>query len=63
MLILKTTKAKFFLILHVGYYPCPDGGIGRRVGLKNQWGNTRAGSTPAPGTKENGSCHHKQNHK
>ena len=30
---------------------CPDGGIGRRVGLKHQWGYTRAGSTPAPGTK------------
>lgn len=28
----------------------PDGGIGRRVGLKHQWGNTRAGSIPAPGT-------------
>ncbi len=28
----------------------PDGGIGRRVGLKHQWGNTRAGSTPALGT-------------
>ena len=30
----------------------PDGGIGRRVGLKHQWGNTRAGSTPALGTKQ-----------
>ena len=29
----------------------PDGGIGRRVGLKHQWGNTRAGSTPALGTE------------
>ena len=28
----------------------PGGGIGRRVGLKHQWGNTRAGSTPALGT-------------
>ena len=26
------------------------GGIGRRVGLKNRWGNTRAGSIPALGT-------------
>ena len=31
----------------------PDGGIGRRVGLKHQWGNTRAGSTPALGTALN----------
>ncbi len=30
----------------------PDGGIGRRVGLKHQWGNTRAGSIPALGTLE-----------
>lgn len=27
-----------------------SGGIGRRAGLKNQWGNTRAGSNPASGT-------------
>ena len=31
---------------------CPGGGIGRRVGLKNQWGYTRAGSIPAPGTRK-----------
>lgn len=30
---------------------CPDGGIGRRVGLKNQWINLLAGSSPAPGTQ------------
>ncbi len=30
---------------------CPDGGIGRRAGLKHQWGKTCAGSIPAPGTK------------
>ena len=30
---------------------CPDGGIGRRAGLKHQWGNTCAGSTPALGTE------------
>ena len=30
----------------------PGGGIGRRAGLKHQWGNTRAGSTPALGTKK-----------
>lgn len=29
---------------------CPDGGTGRRAGLKNQWGNSRAGSIPAQGT-------------
>lgn len=30
---------------------CPDGGIGRRAGLKNQWDFSLAGSIPAPGTK------------
>ena len=29
---------------------CPGGGIGRRVGLKHQWPQGRAGSTPALGT-------------
>ena len=29
---------------------CPDGGIGRRVGLKHQWINFLAGSIPALGT-------------
>ena len=28
----------------------PDGGIGRRVGLKHQWTKVRAGSIPALGT-------------
>ncbi len=32
--------------------PRPGGGIGRRAGLKHQWGNTRAGSIPALGTKK-----------
>ena len=37
------------------YYLCrrtvsPDGGIGRRVGLKHQWTQVRAGSIPALGT-------------
>ena len=32
-------------------FSSPDGGIGRRAGLKHQWGNTRAGSTPALGTR------------
>jgi hypothetical protein len=29
----------------------PDGGTGRRAGLKNQWEFSLAGSIPAPGTK------------
>ncbi len=29
---------------------CRGGGIGRRVGLKHQWGQPRAGSIPALGT-------------
>ena len=29
----------------------PDGGIGRRAGLKHQWIHFHAGSTPALGTK------------
>ena len=29
---------------------CPDGGIGRRVGLKHQLQQCCAGSIPAPGT-------------
>ena len=32
----------------------PDGGIGRRAGLKHQWGKTRAGSRPALGTGKGG---------
>ena len=31
----------------------PDGGIGRRAGLKHLWSQGRAGSTPALGTVEN----------
>ena len=31
---------------------CPDGGIGRRAGLKHQWIHFHAGSIPAPGTKK-----------
>ena len=41
---------KIALPLH--RFSSPDGGIGRRAGLKHQWGNTRAGSTPALGTLE-----------
>ena len=32
----------------------PDGGIGRRVGLKHQCPKGCAGSTPAPGTAKRG---------
>ena len=35
---------------YCGALVCPDGGIGRRVGLKHQWGKTRTGSIPVPGT-------------
>ena len=31
----------------------PDGGIGRRAGLKHQWPQGCAGSIPAPGTNTN----------
>ena len=32
------------------FYKCPDGGIGRRAGLKHQWIHFHAGSIPALGT-------------
>ena len=32
---------------------CPDGGIGRRAGLKHQWIHFHAGSIPALGTFKN----------
>ena len=35
---------------------CPDGGIGRRVGLKHQWMQVLAGSIPALGTKIRAKC-------
>ena len=31
---------------------CPDGGIGRRAGLKHQWIHFHPGSTPGLGTEE-----------
>ena len=31
---------------------CPDGGIGRRAGLKHQWSNIHPGSTPGLGTNK-----------
>ena len=30
----------------------PDGGIGRRAGLKHQWSNIHPGSTPGLGTRK-----------
>ena len=32
-------------------WPCPGGGIGRRVGLKIRWPSGLVGSSPTPGTK------------
>src|SRR5688572_151660 len=32
-------------------HPGPDGGTGRRIGLKIRWPKGRAGSIPAPGTR------------
>ena len=31
---------------------CPDGGIGRRAGLKHQWSKIHPGSTPGLGTQD-----------
>ncbi len=49
------TNVTFFSIFAPAMFTnnakCPDGGIGRRAGLKHQWGNTCAGSTPALGTE------------
>ena len=36
--------------LHLLPVTGPDGGIGRRAGLKHQWPKGCAGSIPAPGT-------------
>ncbi len=41
--------SKIYLSLHS--QKCPDGGIGRRAGLKHQWIHFHAGSIPALGTK------------
>ena len=40
----------------VAFTQCPDGGIGRRVGLKHQWMQVLAGSIPALGTKIRAKC-------
>ena len=46
---------KLVWMLEKNYYLCrrlsPDGGIGRRAGLKHQWIHFHAGSIPALGTK------------
>jgi hypothetical protein len=47
MKCLKNKKNNYLCTLN----NCPDGGIGRRAGLKHQWIHFHAGSIPAPGTK------------
>ena len=37
---------------HIPDDSCPDGGIGRRAGLKHQWSNIHPGSTPGLGTRK-----------
>ena len=37
---------------HLRNQACPDGGIGRRAGLKHQWIHFHPGSTPGLGTKK-----------
>ena len=50
----KITAEKYYLRILYDY--CPDGGIGRRAGLKHQWQQCCAGSTPAPGTEIYNKC-------
>ena len=38
--------------MHHNSTECPDGGIGRRAGLKHQWSKIHPGSTPGLGTYE-----------
>ena len=40
------------LPLHRQRQKSPDGGIGRRAGLKHQWSNIHPGSTPGLGTRK-----------
>ena len=47
-MIAHSKKMRNFAPLFTG---CPDGGIGRRAGLKHQWIHFHAGSTPALGTE------------
>ena len=41
---------------HLRNQACPDGGIGRRAGLKHQWIHFHPGSTPGLGTKIKAKC-------
>jgi hypothetical protein len=45
---LSYSKSVFIFAPHLS----PDGGIGRRAGLKHQWINLHAGSIPALGTRK-----------
>ena len=49
---LSYSKSVFIFAPHLS----PDGGIGRRAGLKHQWINLHAGSIPALGTKIKAKC-------
>ena len=40
------------IYLCIAFERCPDGGIGRRAGLKHQWIHFHPGSTPGLGTKQ-----------
>ena len=40
------------MYLCIAFERCPDGGIGRRAGLKHQWIHFHPGSTPGLGTKQ-----------
>ena len=37
---------------NLDFQKCPDGGIGRRAGLKHQWIHFHPGSTPGLGTEK-----------
>ena len=41
---------EILLTFALTFLQCPDGGIGRRAGLKHQWIHFHAGSIPALGT-------------
>lgn len=43
-------KKTSYLCIAIEKNSCPDGGIGRRAGLKHQWSNIHPGSTPGLGT-------------
>lgn len=44
-------KKKLYLCTAFKKSTCPDGGIGRRAGLKHQWIHFHPGSTPGLGTR------------